>query len=323
MRGVRPALVVLATLALSVLASTELTGRAGERRENLVLHVTAEPVAVTGGVLNGLTFAGAWRLRADSGRFGGLSGLVVDGEGIVAVVDQGEILTARLRRNGNSLDIRDAALRALHTADGRQFNKRGGDAEGLARIGDRLFVTFERDHRIAQVGRDGRIGSVTRLGRLAEELDANGGLEGLAAVDGGLLAIAETPGEGGFDVLALSPGGNLLARGRLPRLSRHLVTGADVAPDGRLYVVLRDFSVLTGVSIRVQSYALAGTPPMPVPDSVRTLAAFEQESGIDNMEAISLWRDAEGRLRLWLLADDNFNLLQRTLLIEFLVAEDL
>ena len=107
-----------------------------------------------------------------------------------------------------------------------------------------------------------------------------------------------------------------VSEARLPRTGSHLVTGADIGPDGRLYLVLREYSLLFGVSIRVMRYRL-GPDGLPLPDSAETLAAFETASGIDNMEGIALDRGPGGDIRLWLISDDNFQFPQRTLLVRF------
>ena len=44
-------------------------------------------------------------------------------------------------------------------------------------------------------------------------------------------------------------------------------------------------------------------------------------SQIDNMEGLSVHRDAAGALVLTLISDDNFSLLQRTVLLQFTLAE--
>jgi hypothetical protein len=100
-------------------------------------------------------------------------------------------------------------------------------------------------------------------------------------------------------------------------VSQHVNTGADITPDGRLLVVQRFYSQLRGPSARLLSYALL---PTGVPDSasVRQLAGFESAGGIDNMEGLAVSQDAEGRMIVWLLSDDNFNTpQQRTLLLAF------
>jgi hypothetical protein len=42
---------------------------------------------------------------------------------------------------------------------------------------------------------------------------------------------------------------------------------------------------------------------------------------IDNMEGLSVHRDADGALVLTLISDDNFSLVQRTLLLQFTLNE--
>ena len=42
---------------------------------------------------------------------------------------------------------------------------------------------------------------------------------------------------------------------------------------------------------------------------------------IDNMEALSVHRTADGALVLTLISDDNFSQLQRTLLLQFTLAD--
>ena len=42
---------------------------------------------------------------------------------------------------------------------------------------------------------------------------------------------------------------------------------------------------------------------------------------IDNMEGLSVHRAADGALVLTLISDDNFSMLQRTLLLQFTLAE--
>ena len=78
--------------------------------------------------------------------------------------------------------------------------------------------------------------------------------------------------------------------------------------------MLRDYSVLYGVSIRVMRYRL-GADGLPLAASAETLAAFEASSGIDNMEGIALDIGSNGETRLWLISDDNFRSTQRTLLV--------
>ena len=277
--------------------------------------VTAEPVAITGGELDGLALTGAWVLRADHRKFGGFSGLVVSGERLYAVSDIGWWFGATLNQDGDALRLADARLAPMRDAEGDRYTKAGGDAEGLTRLGGRLAVSFERDHRVMFLRETGRMGATIQP-RSFEQFRSNKGLEALASLpDGRLIVFAEGVDDGGVPMFLVDPGGDV-TEARLPRVGSHAVTGADIGPDGRLYLVLRDYSLLFGPSIRVMRYRL-GPDGLPLPASAETLAAFEASSGIGNMEGISLERGPDGGIRLWLISDDNFRWSQRTLLVRF------
>lgn len=331
MRAAGLAAVVLAGLVLAAAGPPE--GRERALPEGGRLPVSVEPVTLTGGEFSGLEPAGAWTLWSPHPRFGGLSGLLVEdepgGARILAVTDQGWWFGGRFvaARDGHRLE--DARLAPMRDPGGETYDKAGGDAEGLARVGARLAVAFERDHRIMWLRDSGRLGGTVR-DRAFEELPTNKGIEALASLpDGRLLALAESRAEDGVRLFLIDPeapdapkdeeaAAQGVVEARLAVPGRHAVTGADVGPDGRLYLVLRDFSMVLGLSIRVMRYRL-GEDGLPLADSAETLAAFEQGSGIDNMEGIAVEAAPEGGLDLWLISDDNFNPLQRSLLMRFRV----
>jgi len=41
----------------------------------------------------------------------------------------------------------------------------------------------------------------------------------------------------------------------------------------------------------------------------------------DNLEGVSVWRDADGALRATLVSDDNFRFLQQTEIVEYLLPD--
>lgn len=278
------------------------------------LHVNASPVTITPAELSGLELVSAFQLSAEHDHFGGFSGLSIRDGRLVTVTDMGWLLSADLATMtaGGEVDFRP-----LPGESGRG-TKATSDAESLAPVDGGLAIGFEQDHRI-EIIRDGRIVEVIRDRRF-RHMRGNNGLEALAALpDGGLLAIGETAAQRSFPVFVIRPDRQILAGG-LPQIGRHAVSGADIGPDGRLYLLRRDWSLLRGFSIRIERYRLepSGAPD---PASREVLAAFESGSGIDNMEGISAWRGADGVLHLAIMADDNFNPLERTLLLIFDVAE--
>jgi hypothetical protein len=97
----------------------------------------------------------------------------------------------------------------------------------------------------------------------------------------------------------------------VPRRGRFLIAGADIGPDGRLYVLERDFWVLGGFSSRVRRFEIKGDTLENETEVMRSFAGKH-----DNLEGISVWRDATG-LRMTLVSDDNFSRLQRTEIVEY------
>ena len=304
-------------LALFGLAATSFAEGPGGTPE---LAIRATPVEISGGKLDGLVLNGTVTLRADHPEFGGFSGLHMQQGHLIAVSDAGWWLLADIEDHANGLFPARAGYAPMRDPQGVRFEKSGGDAEGLTTRDGNLVVSFERDHRIAFHIETGQLGDDIRDNRF-EAMSTNKGLEALATTpDGWILAIGEKPAERGFPVFLLRYSGKI-DRAWLPKTSRHFVTGADVGPDGRLYVLKRDFSILLGVSILIERYDL-DEEGYPLSRTRQLLARFGSTSGIDNMEGISVWKDDTDTTRLTLISDDNFNGFQRTLLMDFTVLVD-
>ncbi len=281
------------------------------------LAISQTQISLKATETKGLSVLSAYELTADPAGFGGFSGLLIDGTSFLAVSDQGRWLDATIAVTSSGLLLTGAKLTQMRDGAGDSIEKQGGDAEGLTRQGDATLVSFERDHRI--MTRDGlaRLKDA-RQHRAFETFATNQGLESLATLpDGRLLTIAEQRKEEGYVVYVLGLNG-IAERGWLPGVTRHAPTGADLGPDGKLYVVFRHYSPLFGASAIVRRYHLdeAGLPD---PATREDLATFESQTGIDNMEGISLWQDTDGRTRLTLISDDNFNVLQRTILVDMVL----
>lgn len=275
--------------------------------------ISANPVDIPPKRLNGLTPAGAWSLSSDNSDFGGLSGLHMQGSQITAVTDKGHLLHGNvfLQEDGG-LEIADALLTALSDDVGSLPGSEAGDAEGLTLFGNKMVISFERQHRIAVLGPEGAMVACAGFADFSD-LGFNNGLEGLATTPAGLIALAEGPDRGQADYWVIREDGTA-EKGLLTLPTDHLVTGADVGPDGKLYLVLRTYTPVIGVSARIVRYALDDGHP--VPKSAEILAEFEGVSGIDNMEGISVTDDFDGDF-LWLVSDDNFSFVQRNLLMRF------
>jgi len=98
------------------------------------------------------------------------------------------------------------------------------------------------------------------------------------------------------------------------------VSDCAIAPGGRLLVLERRFSWTRGLAMRIRSVPLASVKPGALVDGPELIVA-DMGNQIDNMEGLSVHRAADGQLVLTLISDDNFSLIQRTLLLQFTLAE--
>jgi hypothetical protein len=255
--------------------------------------------------------------------FGGFSGLALmdDGRRFVTVSDRGRWATGTLTRDaaGRLTGARTTALGPLHAISGDPLEGENVDAEGVAvDARGRVWVSFEAFHRVRRYDRlDGPATDVPGHPDFPS-LQNNSALEALAIdAAGTLYAIPERSGawERPFPVYRFRDGrwDRTLS---IPRSGRFLVAGADVGPDGHLYIVERDFRWLGGFATRVRRFALG-------PDGfdAGTTLLGTSFGTLDNMESISVWTDDAGRTRVTLLSDDNFQFLQSTMFTEYVLVE--
>ena len=299
------------------------------------LEIAARPVPLHGEDperrdFGALRFRGGLELTSNDARFGGLSALLLseDGTRLSAVTDRGHWLTARLiaAAGGAPRALAEAETGPLHGPGGRHLRgKHEVDSESLTRLADgALVVGFERDHRLWRypAGANPLAGHAEALPVPAKlrSLRGNSGVEALATLaDGALLAIAEGRKEEATSPAFLWRGG---AWSELvyPRAPGFRPTGATTLPGGDLLVVERSFNLLDGVGIRLQRIA-AATIRAGATLNGTTLAVLRTPLSLDNMEGIAARRNAAGETLLYLISDDNFHPLQRTLLLVFALEE--
>ena len=269
-----------------------------------------------------LLYRGGLKLVSADNRFGGLSALHVsaDGKKLIALSDDGVRLDARLTytRNGWLRGLRRTALKPLNDLSGVPLAKKiVRDAETLALVPTGgLIVGFEHTHRIWRYPRTGTPRNITPPPSLSEA-PRNQGLEAMTRLhDGRLLLITE-----GFDA------GDQLVRcwlGNAPRWQPvkyrphrgYKPTAAATLPNGDIILVERWASRLAGISIRVKRLKQAGIQSGATLIT-EELALIERPMNVDNFEGISARRDKSGRTLIYIVSDDNFSILQRTLLLMF------
>jgi hypothetical protein len=258
----------------------------------------------------------------DDPRFGGFSGLEVgpDGARFFALTDRGSIASGRLERNseGRITGIAETSLVRLLDPEGAPVSGGGADPEGLA-IDDtgRLYVSFEARHRVWAFAAPDAPAEVIPQHPDFRRFQPNSGMEALAVdAAGRLYTLPERSGSEDRPFPVYRFDGAWSEPFSIPRDGTWLPVGADFGPDGRLYLLERDFRGLFGFYARISRFDVgeAGTGPREV--LWETQAVFQ-----NNFEGIAAWRDPAGTTRLTLISDDNFTGVLTTEFADFRVLE--
>ena len=258
-------------------------------------------------------------LTGSDPHFGGLSGLwmVPDGERLIAVSDRGTLWRAAPRHAADGTLVGFAAWQAVEPG-AAQGDPPERDAESLAVTGDDLVIAYEGAHRLRRVPLDAPAGAAAALptpGQLSER--HNRGIEALVALDdGALLAIAEGVRTPSGDLAAWLIEGDRIASLAYVPAPGFAPTGADRLDD-TVYVLERRLS-LGGLSARIVMLdALAITPGARLVG--RELGVLSPPAISENFEGIAARRAPDGRVLLYLLSDDNFTPLLRSVILQFAV----
>jgi hypothetical protein len=281
-----------------------------------------------------LEFRGGLVLRAASRLFGGLSAIRVaaDGAGFIAVTDKGWWLRGRIEYDeSRPSGIADAEMAPILGPDGRPLAARGWyDTEAIAEDGGTLYVAVERVHQIVRFnyGRDGLLarGQPIAVPAAMRSLPANKGIEALVFVPKGrplagtLIAISERGLDSAGNTIGFLIGGPNPGGFTVKRSSDYDIGDAALLPGGDIVLLERKFTWTGGLNVRLRRIALVAIRPGAVVDGP---SLFEADLGheIDNLEGVSVHRSAAGETVLTLVSDDNFSVLQRTLLLQFVLAE--
>jgi hypothetical protein len=133
---------------------------------------------------------------------------------------------------------------------------------------------------------------------------------------GTLIAMSERGLDANGNLIAFLVGGPSPGQFSVRRTNNFDVSDAVLLPSGELLLLERKFSLLDGVGIRIRRIELASLAPGAVVDGP---SIFDADLGdeIDNMEGIDAHVTPEGDTVLTMVSDDNFSIIQRTLLLQF------
>lgn len=280
-----------------------------------------------------LLFLGGLDISSPDQRFGGLSAMLWEAEcgRLLAVTDSGNwVVLDPQETDGRLTGLKAAWLAPLRNVAGATpASKRDADAESLARTSDgRTHVAYEVDHRIEVYGAV----SACRPESLAVSAERrwvqpevanwplNGGMEATAGKGARLLLLSEmAPGAAGGRAGLLADPAGAPARGFSYAAPRgHEPTALDPldpgGESGRMLLLHRRFTPLSGISIVVAEADF----PARLDETIvpREIVRLAPPYSIDNLEGLAV--RAEGARRfVYMVSDNNFNPLQRTLLLKF------
>jgi hypothetical protein len=226
----------------------------------------------------------------------------------------------------------DVEAAPLLNAEGRPITEKRlwYDSESIARDGSFVYVGLERVNQIMRFdfskGGTRARGEVLPVPPAVRKLPYNKGLEALVFVPKGqplagtLIAFSERGLDANGNLIAFLIGGPSPGQFSVRRTDKFDISDAVLLPSGELLILERKFSWFTGVNIRIRSIPLKSIAPNALVDGP---ALFDADLGheVDNMEGIDAHVTADGETVLTLVSDDNFSMLQRTLLLQFTLVD--
>jgi hypothetical protein len=279
-----------------------------------------------------------WRsglvLTSAFGGFGGLSALRLDpkGEKFISLSDKGSWFTGRIVYSGREMKgLADVEASPMIGPDDKPITARGWfDSESLALDGSFAYVGLERVNQVLRFdfsrGFTRSRSEIVPMPPAVEKLPYNQGLEALVFVPKGqplagtLIAMSERGLDPRGNLIAFLVGGPTPGQFSIRRTNNFDISDAVLLPSGDLLILERKFSLLSGVGIRIRRIPLKSIAPGAAVDGP---SIFDADLGqeIDNMEGIDATVTSEGETVLTMVSDDNFSLLQRTLLLQFTLVE--
>jgi len=282
-----------------------------------------------------LEFRGGLALTAAYEPFGGISAIHVepDGSHFLAATDKGSWLRGRIvYRDGKPAGIVDAEMAPVLGPDGKPLAARGWyDVESLTEIDGMLYIGIERVEQIVRFNyrRDGLLarGEPIAVPPDFKTFAYNKSLECLVAVPkgaplaGSLIVVTERSLDSAGNNRSFLIKGRHVDRFSVARSDDYDISDCAILPPGDLLLLERRVSPARGIAMRIRSVPLASIKPDALVDG-KPLIEADLAYQIDNMEGIAVHRNAGGETIITLVSDDNFSVIQRSLLLQFTLVEE-
>lgn len=284
-----------------------------------------------------LLFRGGLELSSTHKQFGGLSAIRIFGDGsrFLALTDKAQWLSGRILYRGEApVGIAQAEIAPLLYGDGRPITGRGWyDTEAMAEdAAGFVYVAVERVHRILKfdTGKRGLLarGSLVPVPPDFAKLPSNKGIECLAvapkgsAIAGALIAISERGLDAARNIRGFLLGGPKPGAFAVRASEDYDIVDCALTPDAAdLLILERHFSWRRGVAMRIRRVPVSRIAPGALVDGTILFSA-DMAYQIDNMEGLAAHRAANGDVVLTLVSDDNFSVIQRSILLQFTLADE-
>ncbi len=288
-----------------------------------------------------LNFKGGTYLFSTNRQFGGFSGLhILDGgRRLLAVSDTGNWLKADIKRgtDGAIHGLDNGKMGPLYSGKGPRHKapKYFVDAEALVVSKDEAFIAYESINEIARYNLKHEQPflhpELLKLPSGVDKVSSTKGLEALAlgreksALSGHLVAISER-GKNRRDASfgwIVKPDGPSEKEGffRVARDNLFDITDAIFLKNGNLLLLERRFTIADGVAMRFREIEAQNiVKGAHLKGNIIMQADFTYR--LDNMEGLSLYENGQGEMILAVISDDNHSLLQRTILMEFVLEKE-
>jgi hypothetical protein len=220
--------------------------------------------------------------------------------------------------------------------DGKPLTARGWyDSESIAIDGaqienSQIYIGLERVNQVLRFdfskGFTRSRGEVVPMPPAVKKLPYNKGLEALLFVPrdlpltGTLIAFSERGLDANGNLIAFLVGGPTPGQFSVRRSQKFDISDATLLPSGDILLLERKFSLVEGLNVRIRRVALKSLAPGALVDGP---VIFEADLGdeVDNMEGIDSFVTPEGDTVLTMVSDDNFSLIQRTLMLQFTLVD--
>jgi hypothetical protein len=257
--------------------------------------------------------AGVWAFNADRERFGGFSALITLGPGnLRAFSDRGYRFT--LTEPG--LPDGTRRLNRQFVAPGREWKL--WDIEAATRAPDtgHYWLAYEQTHLIHRFTIASKADGVRDLTGTVK-WPVNSGIEAMVRLADGQFVILPEGRSSGL-IFAGDPveGGKPAAFAFTSPAKGYAVTDLAQLPDGRLLVLMRDL-VRPSSSAWPPFSGLLAIGPAPTAGGAFAPEVALRLDGVlprDNYEGLAVRPRDDGRLDVWVMADNNFSVFQRNLL---------